>query len=352
MPGSRFRTALLAAGLFAAALPARAQSPSVEQLERELARRDAVIEDLQRRLEAVERRLGEQRKDPPASPRRADQASVDQLLSRALERSLVRSGGEVLEPGEFEIEPSVQYEYARRSGLAILGSGIGFQDVTQRSLFASVELRAGLPWSSQLELFVPYGRVTVDTVTAGTPTSAKHRGRGDLQVGLSKELVREASRRPGLIGHLTWQEASGEAAGVAFEPSLGQGHDALHAGLTMVKRMEPVVFVASLSHSFNRSAHLGGATIDPGDTNSASLTAILAASPDVSLRSGFSVSRSVSELRIDGTPIAGSKQTVAMVELGGAVSLTRSTLLDFAVGIGITPEAPDFSLGVSLPIRF
>jgi hypothetical protein len=32
--------------------------------------------------------------------------------------------------------------------------------------------------------------------------------------------------------------------------------------------------------------------------------------------------------------------------------LTRRTLLDVHLGIGLTPDAPDFRLRLSLPIRF
>ncbi len=346
MHWSRCRTATLAAALLVACPTAKAQSPSVEQLERELARRDALIEDLQRRLESVERRLGEPRGEAPAPARRAEPSGTDQLLSRALERSLVLSGGELLEAGELELEPGLQYEYARRSGSAIVGPGVAFQDVTRRSVSASVELRAGLPWGSQLELFLPYGKERVDIATAGAATGTTQTGRGDLQLGFSKQLMREAPGRPGLIGHLAWLEASGESNG----PS--QGHDALELGLTMVKRFEPVVFVAGLARSFNRPASLGGARLEPADDNYATLTANLAASPDVSLRTGFSVSRSVGELRVNGAPISGSKHTIGMVELGGAVSLSPTTLLDIAVGIGVTNDSPDFSIGVSLPVRF
>jgi len=32
--------------------------------------------------------------------------------------------------------------------------------------------------------------------------------------------------------------------------------------------------------------------------------------------------------------------------------LTAKTLVDLSLGIGITPDAPDFRIGLSLPIRF
>lgn len=367
--------------LCAAAPGAHAQAggKSVQQLEEELARRDSVISDLQRRVEALEEKLGTAGRPPRPVPsaaapaprglappaaktdRAADQGVDEELLARALERSLVLSGGILLPRGQFEIEPALQYDYTRRSGLGIVGSSIATRDIRRENYVASLGFRAGLPWGAQFELKVPYGYQKIESITAGVSAADDDTGIGDVRIGVSKQLLEGGSGGLGLIGNITWQESTGDsnlavltspATGLlAPSTSLGVGYDSLQTTLTAVKRMDPLVFLGSLSHSFNRSTTAGGANIDPSDTNSGSFRAILAASPDVSLRGGLSLART-GNTKFNGVAIPGSRQFIGLVELGGSVVLTRRVLLDVAVGAGLTQDSPDLVLGVSLPIRF
>jgi hypothetical protein len=289
-------------------------------------------------------------KPSPGQP--AEEAVDEELLARALERSLVITGGVLLPPGQFEIEPGFQFDYTGRSTIGL---------VRRETVVASLGLRVGLPWTSQLELAVPYGRQKVETLIGGVSSSVDDSGMGDVQIGLSKELMSAGRGGTSLIGNITYQNASGDsnlallgnpALGTLLSStSLGAGFDSVQATLTAVKRMDPLVFLGSFTHSFNRSTTAGGADIDPSDSNSVNFRAILATSPSASLRLGFSLARS-GDLKVNGAPLAGSKQTLGLLELGGSVVITRRVLLDVAFAAGLTESAPDFILGVSLPIRF
>jgi len=50
--------------------------------------------------------------------------------------------------------------------------------------------------------------------------------------------------------------------------------------------------------------------------------------------------------------IGGSDQTVGTFVVRGSTLLARGTLLNLSVGIGLTNDADDFSITMSLPIRF
>lgn len=283
----------------------------------------------------------------------ADEAMDEALLERALERSLVLSGGLLLPRGQYEIEPGLAYDYHRRSGLTIVPEGIATRDLRRETYSAS--LRAALPWTSQMELSVPFGYQDVEDITAGVSTRADGSGIGDVEFVLSTEFFGRRGA-PGLIGSLSYQWSTGQSeldsgADSAAPPlSLGAGYDALSAGLTAVQRTDPLVFVGSLSRTFNRSTRASGASIDPDDTDSGSIRAILAASPGVSLRAGFSLSRS-GDTTVDGQSAAGSRQSIGILELGGSMVLTPRVLLDVSIGAGLTEESPDFVLGIALPIR-
>jgi hypothetical protein len=56
--------------------------------------------------------------------------------------------------------------------------------------------------------------------------------------------------------------------------------------------------------------------------------------------------------KFGGTPLSGTDDTLAFLELGGSAVLTESTALDVLFGAGLTRSTPDFRITVSLPIRF
>ena len=355
---------------------------TIGQLEAELERRDALIADLLRRVQALERRMEPAverapdtkparaaRKPVPAgetmparSPadRAAEEAAEEALLERALERSLVRSGGALLRPGQREVEPSVAYEFTQRSGLAFLGEGVASRKFRSDKYLASLGFRAGLPWSSQLEVSVPYGHQRLESVVDGVVEKASDTGVGDVQLGISKQFVNARDGRVAVIAGITWQHATGDSnlAAIArpaprpvLAPALGSGFDTIQARLTGSARMDPLVFVGALSHAYNRPTTEDGVRVRPGRTNAASLRAILAASPDVSLRSGLSWART-GNTKLDGTRLEGSRSSIALWEVGGSVVLNHNVLFDIGIGIGLTEDSPDVTFGISLPIRF
>ena len=58
------------------------------------------------------------------------------------------------------------------------------------------------------------------------------------------------------------------------------------------------------------------------------------------------------EAKLNGRELPGSDTTQVSLNLGVATILDRNVFLNVTTGIGVTEDAPDFSIGVSLPIRF
>jgi hypothetical protein len=78
---------------------------------------------------------------------------------------------------------------------------------------------------------------------------------------------------------------------------------------------------------------------------------MLAASPRTSIRGGFELNRS-GRTKINGAEIPGSDAAVATLQFGLATLLSRRSLLDIQLNVGLTPESPDFALVLSVPFRF
>jgi hypothetical protein len=108
-----------------------------------------------------------------------------------------------------------------------------------------------------------------------------------------------------------------------------------------------LVFVGELSYtqSFERN------DIDPGDAVGLSAGTVLAASPETSL--SFFLDQSFFRYtKIDGRKVPGSDDVATSLRLGASSVLSATTVLDVDVSIGLTEAAPDYVLGIALPVRF
>jgi len=364
------------------AAPARAQaSPdarAVEELRRAIEQRDAVIRDLLRRVEQLEGARGIEPGDAPSAPDlpapaagpAADdeepaspaaeaapppapgQFEVDEdAIDRALERTLVRTGALLLPVGKAEVEPS--FTFTRRVTdvpvfLTVGGTQFLTEQERRRNEFdAELGLRVGLPFDSQLELALPYTLVdesrVIDAVDQETDDTGH--GLGDLRVGLAKTVLREGAWWPDLIARVTWDSDLGEDSDDGV--SLGGGTHELSGSLTAVRRQDPLVFVGSVSYqtAFEEDG------VDPGDQLGVALGTLLAASPETSLR--FFLDQSfVEETEVDGRTIDGSDQVAASLVIGASSVLGAGVFLDVTASVGLTDDAPDYAVAVSLPIRF
>ena len=321
--------------------------------------RDALIEDLRRRIDVLEKRVNEPPPAPPppqaapVKPPGQESAEKDES-GRALERTLVREGGLVLPAGTFEVEPRLQYTYRGSDALGIVINGgvaqVAEQDLKRNEVEASLGIRVGLPWSSQVELRLPYVWLHQNRAIGGTQSeSERTSGTGDLELGLAKQLFTERGARPSVLASLNWKGRTGENELGRLSP--GSGFHQLQGGLTAVKRQDPLVFFGALSYTAVLERTRSGTEVDPGDAIGFKAGALLAASPETSLRAGFEVSR-FGRTKIGGASVPGSDATVATLDLGFASLLSSRTLFDLQLGVGLTPDAPDFQLRLSLPIRF
>jgi hypothetical protein len=339
----------------------------------QLQQRDQVILELLERVESLENQLGVRRlkSEAPAdagtvtqeeNAAQADAAQpapgrvvVDESMAeRALERSLTRAGALLLPSGTWELEPSLVYTRQEDAAPAFVTSSSGvIAAETERnsdSLSAGLLFRFGLPGDAQLEVGFPYHWRRSETTTSVNfspvdSTSRTGSAAGDVRIALAKTLLRESSGQPDVIGRLNWDTGSGKTSDNGV--SLGGGYTALSAGLTFIKRQDPVVFVSGLSyqHTNERDA------LQPGDSLAASIGGYLALNPQTSMNISLVLAYQ-QKTRLAGAVVPGSERVIGTLYIGGSSLLARGTLLNLAVGVGLTDDANDLSVSLSLPMRF
>lgn len=274
----------------------------------------------------------------------------------ALNRVLVEGGGLLLPPWTVELQPEGRYSYKGANGLLITQQNgqnavvSHSADVTKYE--AAITGRMGLPWNSQVELRVPYTHVSEESsVGANSSDSSSSHGLGDIEVGLSHQLLRESGWVPDMIGEVRYRAPTGDDNFGNDELPVGSGFHGVTGRVTVVKSLDPVVFLGSAGYTANFEDTKEGFKIDPGDSLEFGINAILAAGPRVSLRTGFGLAFT-GEAKVDGDDISGSDKTEGVLNVGGAVVLPGKNLLDLGVGVGVTEDAPDVAVRLALTHRF
>lgn len=349
-------------------------SEEVQLLRQQLKERAAQVQKLEQRVEALEkqvaptpdngreRKAGEKKAQAPAKPSsKASGATepgrleVDETAAeRALERTLVAGGALLLPVGQAEVTPRFSYTRIDLNTPVVVTadgqSSIGIADIRQNELLADLSLQFGLPFDTQLEIGLPYRYVERQQVNSvifepRSETTRDGSGLGDVRVGLAKGLLQEARWWPDLIARVTWDTGTGEETdnGVA----LGGGFSGITGSLTATKRQDPLAFFGAIAYSgkFEKDG------LQPGDELQFTLGTVLAASPETSLSLGLDQSF-IGERKVSGRTVEGSNLTQSVLTIGAATILGKRTLLNLAVGIGLTDESEDYSIRLSLPIRF
>lgn len=360
----------------------------MNDLDRQLEARDALIAKLQKQTDQLEQRLNTQgapntaaahaatgeeaarmaqapagQPQPPAAP--SGQAgkpssgpgsfSVDvEAAQRALERNLTQVGALLLPAGQIDFEPSIGYTRRELSSPSyyLLGANLVLapQQVNRDEITGNLNLKVGLPWDSQLELGLPYNFVDQSLLTdlgsAGRfSESSSASGLGDFSVGLAKTLTREQGWRPDLIGRLTYIVGNGDR--ISDGIVLPSGNPAAQIQLVALKRQDPLAFVGSLSYqkAFEKDQ------LRRGDQTGFSVGAALAASPQTSLQFSFSQTFE-QELEINGSKVPGSEQTVGMFNVGASSILSKNVMFNTVLSMGLSTDAPEYAIQFTLPIRF
>jgi len=396
-------------GGMALPVPTHAQEaqPTVEELQKEIRQRDAMIQSLVRRVENLERQMSIGTPDAAGSPAtgtrrgaksraarpplgQAEVAAVDpaeqspapktpgkaspaastgptQLAARsntapgqfdvseedaerALERTLVATGNLLVPSGFAEVEPL--FSYTRRETAALAGTTANLApfNLNRNEFSWALDLRLGLPWESQFEIGVPYNLVQ-QQITDGLVTPTQQVSNrwansfGDLTVGVAKIFVHESGWIPDVLGRLTYEIPTGPLS--SNQVPLPSGQSKLSPSLTLLKRQDPLVFVATggYTKAFQSSQ------INPGDQINFQTGVFLATSPETTLR-GVLQQNFLQNTTINDVTFKGSNSVQSILTFGASTILGRGVLVDLQVGFGLTNTAPKYSVILTSTYRF
>jgi hypothetical protein len=326
------------------------------------------VKDLMARLESVEHSISPGATEPALPPKLAvgntEEAAAtqgfaklevdEQAAQRALERTLVQGGALLLPTWQMEFGPSFSYSLNQFDFPALIPDGgevlLGSTEVERTVFTTNLDVRIGLPFDSQFELGLPYQWADDETRTRilgapfGQTENRSGDGVGSLRVGLAKTFMRERGWRPDVVGRVTWDTGSGDRTD--NDIFLGGGFESVSASLTFIKRSDPMVFLGSVSYqTFEEDDD-----VEPGDQFAFSVGTALAVSPSSSLFATIS-NQFLAETEFNNDKIDGTDITAVALNLGASTIVARGILLNLTTGIGISEDAPDYSIGLSGSVR-
>jgi hypothetical protein len=308
------RRALLGVVTFLAAGAALAQT--VEELQRRIDEKDAEIRRLRERL---------------GEGKPAETQADDEELNRALERTLVQEGLLVLPRGRYELQPQVSYAYWDRD-----------RGPLRYEWDASLTARAGVGWETQVQLTVPY--LHVATATDSTTDF------GDVSLSATKQLVPERRVTPAVIASLGWLARTGQDAFSGQVPT-GGGFNVLQAGVSILKRADPLVYYGGATYSLPQAHDYSGRRLEPGTSLGLRAGSALAATPYSSVNLAVNLAFQ-GAAQVDGQRVADSDTMLGTLQVGFGTVLSRSVMLNLGGEFRFSGPVPNFRLTVGLPVRF
>ncbi|MDC5257665.1 hypothetical protein NRA27_08855 [Acinetobacter baumannii] len=216
----------------------------------------------------------------------------------------------------------------------------------QYGVLDNLTLSATLP-------FVAKSEIIRDTTTAGL---------GDISLGARWEpFPLKQGRLPlVLFGSLSTKTGDSPYEIGLDELSTGKGYYSVGVGASTRKYIDPVVLFASASANYGfKESGLNQArgsrtltSFDPGISGGFSFGFAYSFNYDVSLTMSYQQSFNMdAEFQFNnGDSYKSPDQSSAMLSFALGVRVSPETIVNSTVGIGLTEDAPDISLGLSFPL--
>ncbi|MFH0809884.1 MAG: hypothetical protein V2A77_05385 [Pseudomonadota bacterium] len=315
----------------------------------------------------------------PSTEAKAEDRSSEDVRKPPTPAVPIDKGGSLIGSGRIVIEPAVSYSTFSREKVSISGFTI-FEAILigrinvgriNRHIFSpSLTLRYGL---KDLELSgkLPYMLRTDDEAfPAGDGTShfsATDSELGDVEGAAFYHLLSEGGTRPDVVVGVTGKTITGrDPYGLRkkniknSQPRLlefptGSGHWGIAGTIIFVKTSDPAVLFFNTSYYYNFARNIGQGSsvgygdIKPGDSAEYSFGLVLGLNEK--LAANFSLSQRITwDSSRNGKKQRDSGADSAQANFGWTYAFSRSLSLDVVAGLGLTEDAPDFTVGIRLPI--
>lgn len=299
------------------------------------------------------------------------------------------------------IEPGISYSYSDRSDLALSGflaldaiflGNINVDTIESHTTTFDLNTRYGVTDRLEIELMLPYVYRSshYETIGAGGSTgglveeTVSQGDLGDISAGLYYRLLPETESRPDVVWNFSVRAPTGkhpydirtntrivdagegETENLSVPTTLptGNGVWGVGTGLSFLKTIAPAIIFANIGYTHNIKRSFDDINsndqVVPGEVNLGD-NIRLGFGTAFALNERFSLSMSFTHQHALATKVTasggreqtiiGSSANAASVNFGATYGLSDSTSIVTSIGIGMTDDAPDFTLDFRMPFQ-
>jgi hypothetical protein len=272
---------------------------------------------------------------------------------------------------------------------AIFLGNINLGQTKSHQVMSDLDVRYGLTDRISVDVDVPYIYRHSTFIVGGaggaastlSDASVNSHAIGDVNFGFYYQLLKETNDFPDVVGSLRVKAPTGTSPfGIKVvqltpdntnlvapsELPTGTGFWNITAGLSVLKTYDPIVLFGSLSYTYNVARSFADISSVQGQTEPATvkLGDIVQIGGGVALAFSDKDSASISyTLALEPSSktkapggsyqdVPGSETTAAVLNFGLNHVVNKHLTINGAVSIGMTPDAPNFVVGVRFPYTF
>jgi hypothetical protein len=281
----------------------------------------------------------------PSSPVIANEGDREKEAEevKRLQEFFLRNQSVFIRRGEVIAEFNNFYSTDQRTAFLQLGPGTATVTQTTRRFFeSSIFGRLGVSTGLELDVVVPYLVKADQTTNVGTGNaSTSSTGIGDVAAALRYQAWYEKGIRPSVIFDVNGKSRT---AGSTLR---GTNNYWYGGGVTLLKSLDPVYFFGRIGYTV---------TLPNGGQNLGSIW-------DYSIGMGFSlndrvafnmqyVGSLVGQTQINGVSLDDSSLEIGSLIFSATILITKKLFIEPTVGIGMTKDAFDSTVGLRIPYRF
>jgi outer membrane putative beta-barrel porin/alpha-amylase len=170
-------------------------------------------------------------------------------------------------------------------------------------------------------------------------------GLGDINWAFRYAALHEGRGLPEVTLNVNAKSDTGDE-----DRGLGTGDWNVGTGVSLVKTIDPVVVFGSLGYTWTLGTlEVEERDVDPGDQIPYSIGMGFSLNDRVSVSMAMA-GAAIRRTEVNGNEISGSGLDINSLQFTTTVQLAKRVYLEPFVGFGLTDEAPDFLVGINVPV--